>query len=530
MRALRAALADARTSAQRWRYLPYDQLHLRFAGPADGVLLVECPAKAARRPYHQQKLAWILTQQRHFAVEAAQAGLAVRYVVADSYADAVAALAAEVGPVEVCEPAERELRHELAPLVADGRLRVAPHPGWLTTAADLPAGPPWRQDGFYRRVRQRTGWLMEGGSPVGGKYSLDAENREPWRGLPPAPEPPRVAPDPITQEVGELIRRRYAHHPGRLDLGAIPASAPEIEAWWRWALEACLPWFGPYEDAMSRRSRGLFHTRISPLLNLHRLWPADVVHDVLAADLPLSSQEGFLRQVVGWREFVRHVHVQTDGLRTVLPTAPGTDGGWSGWSGRLWPATPPDAAHPAAPGLPVPPALWGRPSGLRCLDDVVEAVWDEGWSHHITRLMVVGNLMTLLGVDARALTDWFWVGYIDAFDWVVEPNVLGMATWATPVMTSKPYVAGAAYLDRMGDACASCRFRPGKDCPVTPMYWAWIGEHAAELDGNARMWGPLAGWRRRTEAQRAADLATRDAVRRALAAGAPVTPELLRAR
>ncbi|HMV69915.1 MAG TPA: FAD-binding domain-containing protein, partial [Myxococcota bacterium] len=169
--------------------------------------------------------------------------------------------------------------------------------------------------------------------------------------------------------------------------------------------------------------------------------------------------------------------------------------------------------------LPVPPALWGRPSGLRCLDEVVRSVWDEGWSHHITRLMVIGNLMTLLGVSPRALADWFWVAYVDAYDWVVEPNVLAMATFGTDRLTTKPYVSGAAYLARMGDYCRGCRFDPKRDCPVTPMYWAFLAEHAALLGRNPRVSGPVASALRRDQATRARDRQVLERVRARLLAG-----------
>ncbi|NIT96742.1 MAG: deoxyribodipyrimidine photolyase, partial [Actinobacteria bacterium] len=192
---------------------------------------------------------------------------------------------------------------------------------------------------------------------------------------------------------------------------------------------------------MSTRSTGLFHTRISSLLNLHRLHPGRVVREVAELDVPLASREGFIRQVLGWREFVRHVHVATDGLRRIPDqavesrAAPG-DAGYERWAGQPWAGSAPGGIDGgAAPSLlgadgPLPPAFWGTPSGLHCLDSVVSDVWREGWSHHITRLMVLSNLATLLDVEPRELADWFWVAYTDAYDWVVEPNVLGMGTFA----------------------------------------------------------------------------------------------------
>ncbi len=500
-------------------FVPYDQLNdgiglLAERPPEElGILLVENPGKAARRPYHRQKLALVLANLRQFALEQAARGVAIRHVVADvrGYAGAVGDLAAEVGPVTVCEPAERELRVELATLQPDRMIR-RDHEGWLTTPAQFhtaaPKGPPWRMDAFYRQVRRDTDTLMERGKPIGGRFSFDGENRRPWRGDPPVPVPPRFVPDDVTREVGELIERVFASHPGTLDLSTLPTTHADAELLWEWALASCLPTFGPYEDAMSTRSTGLFHTRLSPLINLHRLLPRRVISDVLAADLPLPSREGFVRQILGWREFVRHVHRETDGFRQVPGLASPT-------------------ASPSALGAerPLPPAYWGAPSGLSCLDHVVADVWREGWSHHITRLMVLGNLATLLDCSPRELTDWFWVAYIDAFDWVVEPNVLAMASFgAGDVMTTKPYIAGSAYIDRMSDYCKGCRFDPKSTCPITPLYWAFLARQTERLKGNQRMSIPLAAVRKRTPAQRAADRATFEQVSATLAAGEPLEP------
>jgi deoxyribodipyrimidine photolyase-related protein len=530
MKAFRAALADRQTdpAGRRWIYVPYDQLGAMGPLAAEdprtlGIVMVEDPSKAARRPYHRQKLAYVLANGRHFALEQAARGVAVRFEVArDGIADALGRVARDLGPLSVMEPAERELRVALAPLLTSGALTQLTHAGWLTTSEDFARAcprAPWRMDAFYRRVRARTGVLMDGSAPIGGCWSFDAENREPWRGSPRAAVPPRFTPDAVTREVGELIEARFATHPGRLDLEALPATAEDAEATWAWARDACLPHFGPFEDAFSHRSRTLFHTRIAPLLNLHRLLPARVVTDTLALDLPIASQEGFIRQILGWREFVRHVHLATDGFRALPRHA-------------AVPVDPPrDASGHAAPSFlgadnPLPATFWGQaPSGLACLDDTIAAVWDEGYSHHITRLMVLSNIATLLDVSPRALTDWFWVAYTDAYDWVVEPNVLGMGTFALgELMTTKPYVAGSAYLDRMGDLCDRCAFVPGDTCPLTPMYWAFLARHAEALRRNPRVSGPVAGALKRAPEKRAADGATFTYVREALTRGEAITP------
>lgn len=557
MQRLRAALAARAVdeAGRGWVYAPYDQLTdavgpLAERDPREvGLVLIETPWKAARRPYHKQKLAHVLANQRQFAVEQAARGVAVRYVVDERPYDAVVAeLVAELGPLVVMEPAERELRVMLRPLLDRGMLVGVPHGGWLTHRAQFVEGcgdPPWRMDAFYRLVRRQSGVLMVDGAPAGGKLSHDADNRERWDGDPPAPSPPSFEPDEITAEVLDLIEARYGHHPGVLDGSRLPATKADAERLWHWAKSNCMRAFGPYEDAMSRRSRTLFHTLISPLLNLHRLLPRRVVDDVLRLDLPINSKEGFVRQVLGWREFVRHVHRETDGFR-VLPTgavpiaaAPG-DAGYGAWSvaagGDGWDA-PGEAvvdggACPSALGADgaIPPALWGAASGLGCLDEVVASVMETGYSHHITRLMVVSNLGTLLGWSPRGLTDWFWAAYNDAYDWVVEPNVLGMGTFAAGgVMTTKPYVSGAAYIDRMSDYCGGCAFNPRKDCPITRLYWAFLGRNAERLGGIRRMKLPLASLGKRSAAERARDAAVFSGVRAALEAGQRLDPDAVAA-
>ncbi|MEL7369497.1 MAG: cryptochrome/photolyase family protein [Myxococcota bacterium] len=555
MAAFARALKDLNPdpTGRRWLYVPYDQLSDKIGPlsrwPADetGIVVVENRWKAARRPYHKQKLALVLANMRHFALEQARRGVAVRFVAgAAPYRELLAPIIDELGTMTMMRPAERELRMDLAPLVASGRLEEIEHEGWLTdrqTFEQAMKGKlPWRMDAFYRAVRQQTGLLMEDGKPLGGKYSHDADNRQPWSGQPKAAEPPVFEPDEVTQEVGDLIRRAFEVHPGQLDLTMLPATAADAERLWSWARQDCLPRFGPYEDAMSVRSTTIFHTRVSPLVNLHRLLPSRLVADAAKAKLPLSSQEGFIRQVIGWREFMHHVHEQTDGFRR-LPAAPDVthtraepgDGGYESWSGIRWePPESPELDGGAAPSFlgddrPVPTAFWGQASGLACLDRVVADVWREAYSHHITRLMVLGNLGTLLGLSPRDLADWFWCAYADAYDWVVEPNVMGMAMFGLgPLFVTKPYVSGAAYIDKMSDYCGDCRFHPKKTCPVTPMYWAFLGRHEPKLADNPRMKLILASLRKRGDAQRAVDARVYGAVVESLSAGKPLSATIVK--
>ena len=529
--------SQSATRARRWLFVPYDQQSDEI-GPlaseppeALGIILVESPWKARRRPYHKRKLALILSNLRHFALEQAERGVAVRHVVHDGpYREALAPLAQELGPLRCMEPAERELRIDIAALVESGAIEIVPHEAWLTTREQFEAsGPaPWRMDRFYRRVRTDLRVLMDGQRPVGGKWSLDADNRQPWKGEPEAPAFPTFEVDAIKLEVAALIEARFADHPGHVDLHSLPATKQDARALWAWAKDGCLENFGRFEDAMTTRSTQLFHTRISALLHLCRLLPRDCLRDVLDLDISLNSKEGFVRQLLGWREFMRWTHVATDGFRE-LPRGVGTrtervpvgDGGWSRWSGRAWERDhhgallggDDDSVRPTSlasqqEALPLPAAFWSADSGLACLDHVVRDVWETGYGHHITRLMVLSNIATLVGVDARELCDWFWVAYEDAFDWVVEPNVLGMGSFALgELFTTKPYVSGAAYIHKMSDYCKTCRFDPKKDCPITRFYWAFLATNEESLRGNPRMAMPLRSLAKRDAAAKQEDAA-----------------------
>lgn len=552
----RLAAINPDPSARRWVYIPYDQLTdalgpLSRGAPEDlGIILIETLWKGKRRPYHKQKLAWILCNMRQFALEQAARGVAVRYRFSRaSYAEVLEKEIEDLGQsVRVMRPAERELRQNLAPLFERGALDVIPHEGWLTDEKTFLKSQgkkkTWRMDAFYRAVRKKTGILMDDGSPEGGKYSHDADNRQPWSGDPPAPAPPTFDHDDITLEVAALIEDLFADHPGKLDLARVPATKQHAEDAWDWALRECMEHFGPYEDAMSTKSRTLFHTLLSPLVNMHRITPKRALDDVIAlSDIPINSKEGFIRQLIGWREFMRHVHEQTDGLRT-LPgahedpeqeDAPGDagwaeyrEGGWARVGEQLDNGEGEGGAVPAVLDATraLPAAFWGEESGLHCLDHVVEGVMETGYSHHIERLMILGNLATLFDLSPRELTDWFWVSYIDAYDWVVEPNVLGMATFGVgDLFTTKPYVAGSNYINKMSDFCKDCAFHPKKTCPVTNLYWAFLDRHQDTLSDNRRMGLVYGNLGKRGEEQRARDAAIFETVMGALEEGRALRPE-----
>ncbi|GAC1355929.1 MAG: cryptochrome/photolyase family protein [Acidobacteriaceae bacterium] len=553
-----AAPSSSDIRKRRWIYIPYDRFTDRIGPlteqPAEqtGIVIVESTAKAHRRPYHKKKLVLLISNMRHFALEQAARGVRVLYHFSPlSHGQALAQLQATraLPALTLMRPAERELRLDLAQAVSRGlKLQEVPYTTWLSQTEDFtsvygafaaprPKGGTrsYVMDRFYRAMRQKTGILMQNAKPLGGQFSFDADNRNPYKGQVPVPTPPTFAPDDVTLEVLSYVGRKYAHHFGSIDNFNLPCTQLDCDIMWSFALDHLLPTFGPYEDAMRDDQPQLFHSRTSAFVNLARHLPLQLVRDVEQATarglIPLASAEGFIRQLLGWREFMRHLHEQTDGYRLLdVPlqdqtrpqeTSPDADESRDPYAASPVPSSvvartkprptddPYAGATPSAlhASLPLPAVYWGVKSGLHCMDTVVAQVVEEGWSHHITRLMVLSNLANLCGFSPRELTDWFWFAYVDAYDWVVEPNVLGMATYADGGLTAtKPYVSGAAYINRMSNYCGHCQYDPKKSvgpgsCPFTALYWTFLERNQEILGRNFRMQMPYNTLRKKSAAE-----------------------------
>ena len=516
----RLASYQPATSARQWFYVPYDQLSLEFAhfdtlSPSEiGLVFCESSVRGNARPYHKQKLGTLLASQRQFAIEQAERGVAVRYLIGqESYAQQLQRVCEELGPLKVMRPAEKILSDELRALFDGGQLIEITHSGWLTTPDDFHRATKgkktWRMDAFYRLVRRKYGVLLDAsGKPVGGKWSYDHENREPWKEGPTPPQRPAFKHDEVTHEVERLVNDCFAGHPGQLDLRTIPITMAQVNTYWRWVLEECMALFGPYEDAMSHKHSQLFHTRASALINLHRIVPRRALADVLALDIPLNSKEGFVRQLIGWREYMHHVFDATDGL-THFPPHHATA----------------ESRNYLGAHLDLPDAYWGKISGFFCLDHVVGEVLSDGHSHHINRLMVLANWGTLLGIEPEQLNHWFWVAFDDAYEWVVSPNVFGMGTYALgDLMVTKPYVSGSAYVNKMSDYCGQCAFNPKTNCPMTQLYWHFLAAHEDSFMGNQRMSLVMGGLRKRSVEKRKRDAQVYQKVTHALAEGRKMLP------
>ncbi len=517
-------------SIESWWYLPYDQLNLGLLPQEEsiGIILIESEKQARRRPYHKQKLCYILSNMRHFAIEAQERGIPVLYTTTtEQYDEPLWDLAKKIGPINMLRAAERELRITLKPLIDEGHLIEHEHTGWLTPQTwfteTVGTEPPFRMDRFYRRVRKEKGWLMEGDSPVGGKFSHDADNRQPWKGEHQPPNAPEYEVDELDEEVINLVNHLFHEHPGIARLNHLPTSGRDHLNALDFLSEILL-YFGPYEDAMTKESRGLFHSRLASSVNIHRILPQEVIDVVVKARIPLNSQEGYLRQMI-WREYVHHVHEVTDGFNRLNISSTVPINRTAGWPMEL---ASDSTSHPnhLKQTRSLPMAYWGQSSGMDCLDWAVESVMDEAWTHHIPRLMVLSNLAQLMDIEPRELTDWFHAAFVDAFDWVVEPNVLGMGTFALgDAMMTKPYVSGTPYIKKMGDFCNSCSFHPTKTCPISSMYWAYFERHKTSFQGNHRLAMTLRTLEKRAPEKKLRDAETFQWVMNTLAQGVSLDPQ-----
>ncbi|MDE2620714.1 MAG: cryptochrome/photolyase family protein, partial [Sphingomonadales bacterium] len=420
--------------------------------PADTVvLMMEVAEETSYVRHHQAKIALVLSAMRHFAAELRAGGWTVDYVTLDdpantgSFTGEVARAAARHGArgVQVTEPGEWRVRKAMEDWRArlGVRVRIVPDTRFVCPLPDFFAWAAGRRElrmeYFYREMRHRTGLLMEGDKPAGGRWNFDAENRhaaEP--GLAP-PAPPRFAPDTITRAVLDLVGQRFGSHFGSLADFGWPVTAAEAEQAFEAFVTQRLPLFGRYQDAMLAGQDTLYHALISPALNLGLLDPLAVCRRVEAAwragKVPIEAAEGFIRQIIGWREYVRGIYWR-EGPDYVRRNALGAS-------------------------RPLPAMYWTGRTGMTCMAEAIGQTAEEAYAHHIQRLMITGNFALLAGIDPYELHEWYLAVYLDAFEWVEVPNTVGMSQHADGgLLGSKPYAASGAYVDRMSDYCRSCRY------------------------------------------------------------------------
>jgi len=477
-----ACAEDGWVTTRRWLF--GDQLGPHFVDDeAQRVLMIESRRVFARRRFHRAKAHLVLSAMRH---RAAELGERCEYLAADTYREVVR----DAGALTVCQPTSYAADRLVRSL--PGIEVIAPR-GFVTSREDFErwaAGRGKRRllmEDFYRESRRRLDVLMDGAEPVGGRWNLDADNRQP---------PPKGATTlglaepwwPVEDDIDEQVRADLDRWERAGDVSFVGDDAPRRFAVTRAeALRVLddfvanrLTAFGPFEDAMLAADSWLAHSTISAPMNLGLLDPVEVVERAEQAyrngDVPIASAEGFIRQVMGWRDYVWHLywHLGEDYRHR-----------------NDFKAT-----------TPVPQWFWDLDADAvqaRCLSRVLRGVKENGWAHHIPRLMVLGNYAMQRGWDPAQVTEWFHNSFVDGYDWVMVPNVVGMSQYADGgVMATKPYAGGGAYIDKMSDFCKPCEYNPkvrvgAKACPFTAGYWWFLQRNREQLTGNFRMTQPLRG-------------------------------------
>ena len=479
---------------------------LRDARPGvDTILMAEVAEEASYVCHNQHKIAFIFSAMRHFARKLREAGFDVIYY---DYAEGKTSLLHAVSAglessgaeqLRCCEPGEYRLLQAMRQwrlpvaleLVEDDRFLATRDEflGWAEGRKQL------RMEYFYRQMRRKYGLLLDGeGNPAGGKWNYDADNRRGWRNKDAVPDRPAIKPDKVTREVLELVADQFPDHPGDLSQFYLGVTAAEAESHFDWFLRNGLARFGEYQDAIAEESPWLFHALVSMYINVGLLDPLWVCREVEKAwredAIDLSAAEGFIRQVLGWREYVRGIY---------------------------WMTAPDYAGRNALNAdRPLPDMFWNADTDLRCLHKALQQTLDLGYAHHIQRLMVIGNFALLAGLEVAQVCDWYLAVYVDAFEWVELPNTLGMALHADGgLMASKPYAASGKYIHRQGNHCAQCRYDPAQmtgpgACPFNSLYWRFMERHKETFASNPRMALPLRNWQRKDEQECVAIVAWAD--------------------
>jgi deoxyribodipyrimidine photolyase-related protein len=454
----------------------------------DVVLMVEVNEEATYVRHHKQKIVLVLSAMRHFAQSLSAEGIKVDYVRLDDDGN-TGSFTGELGRALSRHRADRVVATE------PGEYRVWEMMGSWETALGVPVEireddrflfsraefASWaegrrslRMELFYRRMRRKTGWLMRDDKPEGGRWNFDAENRGALPKGVKVPPRRRFPPDAVTREVMALVERRFAGHFGDLAPFGWAVTRKDALAALRSFIKRGLPRFGEYQDAMKAGEDYLFHSALSPYLNIGLLGAREVCEAALDAygkgGAPLPAVEGFVRQILGWREFVRGIY---------------------------WTRMPSYArSNFLEADRPLPDLYWTGETDMACMREAIVATCRNAYAHHIQRLMITGNFALLAGIAPAQVEEWYLVVYADAYEWVELPNTHGMALHADGgLLGSKPYAASGAYIDRMSDYCSGCAFDPKvkmgpKACPFNYLYWNFLIVNEARLRTNPRMGMP----------------------------------------
>jgi len=442
------------------------------------IILIESLALAKERRYHKQKLILIWSAMRHFAEELTAAGWQVTYEAAESFEPPLQRWIEKnsIDELRVMEPADRPFSTFLEGLKLSCDLAQTPNNHFLWTTQEFENWASSRKsllmESFYREGRKRFDILMNGKKPVGEKWNFDKENRKPAKGKISPPEPLIFKPDEITQTVMEIVEQ--ADYPTFGDVDSFGWAVTRAQALKVLTdfVNRRLTTFGPYQDAMVTGEDTMWHALLSPYLNIGLLQPMEVIDAIASAyeadnSLPLNSVEGFIRQVLGWREYMRGIYNHVD----------------DNYPSRNY------FEHTHA----LPDFFWTGDTKLNCLHQTIDTVKRTGYGHHIQRLMILANFSLISGLSPQEVEDWFHAAFIDAYDWVMQTNVIGMGLFADGgVLATKPYASSANYVNKMSDYCKGCEYdkkaRIGDNaCPFNFFYWDFLDRHREKLSSQGRM-------------------------------------------
>jgi deoxyribodipyrimidine photolyase-related protein len=441
--------------------------------PGHRVVIIESLERLRQRPAHAHKLGLLLAAMRHYAAALRQQGYDVDLRQAPDFVSGLREHLAEMGSTRLVTMAAAEYdTRQMQQTLGDTlgvETEVLPNTQFLIGRYP-PRRSPKRMETFYRDMRRATGLLLTAeGEPVGGAWNFDKENRAPYDGRP-IPAPRQFAPDELTRAALDDVARLCPDAIGSTAGFALPVTRAQAQAALEDFITHRLPDFGRFEDAMSSSEGVLFHSRLSPLVNIGLLEPLEMAQAAAAAyeqgAAPLNSVEGFVRQVIGWREYMYM---------------------------RYWEQMPDlRAANAWEHTRPLPAWFWSGDTRMNCLHHALRRALDSGYAHHIERLMLLCNFAMLAGLAPLEVNDWFLACFFDAYDWVMLPNVLGMGLHAdNGTIATKPYIASASYIHRMSDYCGGCAYnrkaRHGADaCPFNVLYWNFLLTHEQRLRANPR--------------------------------------------
>ncbi|AFY33143.1 cryptochrome/photolyase family protein [Calothrix sp. PCC 7507] len=461
-----------------------DQLWLKQAALAScsqhenlPVILIESQQHIQARPYHQQKLVLIWSAMRHFAEELRQHKYSVTYKIAADFQTPLQAWiqANKITELRVMMPNDRPFTKVIQSLELPCQITLIANNHFLWSTSEFHNYAQGRKrllmEDFYRQGRRRCQILMEKDQPVGGQWNLDKENRQPPKGKLNTPPAKWFAADAITLDVIDKVKSLSFPTYGEIEpfhWGVTRKQALQVLDWF---IQQRLPHFGPYQDAMVTGEETMWHALLSPYLNIGLLHPLEVIQAAEQAyqekQLPLNSVEGFIRQVLGWREYMHGIYHYVD--------ANYSEKNWFNHTQKL------------------PEFFWTGKTEMNCLHQILTQVQRTGYAHHIQRLMVLSNFALISGLSPQEVENWFHAAFIDAYDWVMQTNVIGMGLFADGgVLASKPYAASANYINKMSDYCKSCVYshkeRLGENaCPFNFFYWNFLDQHRDKLQTQGRM-------------------------------------------